>query len=52
LAQHLRVSRIEGRGKRQVIRSLRRSADAFEETGRVKGEFERMRLEVAGLSAV
>src|SRR5271169_5843449 len=52
MAQHPRVSRIEGRGAHQVIRSLRRSADSFEETSRVKGKFKRMRIEVAGLSAV
>jgi hypothetical protein len=52
MAQDLRVSRIEGRSAHQVIRSLRRSADGFEETSRVKGEFKRMRIEVAGLSAV
>jgi hypothetical protein len=52
MAQHLGVSRIEGRGTRQVIRSLRRSTDGFKETSRVKGELKRMRLKITGLSAV
>ena len=52
MAQHSGVSGIEGYRTEEVVRSLRRSADSLEETGRVKGEFKRMRLEVAGLSAV
>src|SRR5262249_8393952 len=46
------VGRVEGHSAHQVIRSLRRSADGFEETGRVKGEFQRSWIEVAGLRAV
>ena len=52
MPQQIGVSRVEGHSAHQVIRSLRRSADGFEETGCVKGEFQRSWIEVAGLCAV
>ena len=52
MSQHARVGGIEGRSAHEVIHRLRMSAGSFEKTGCVKCEFERMRVEVAGLPAV